>query len=130
MPDVVARYHRAMVDKSADELAALYAESAVHEFPFTTPGFPTRFEGRDAIRAAYGALWRSSPALVERIEDVVVHAGTDPDVLIVEQTAVGTVGPGGPPFRLPSLLILRISDGLIVHCRDYLDGLGIVNLTS
>jgi uncharacterized protein len=128
MSDVVARFHEAMVNKSADALAALYAESAVHEIPFTVPGFPPRFEGRDAIRAAYGAMWNASPVVVERMEEVVVHRGADPGVVIVEQTAVGRIGPDGPRFRLPSLLVLRIEDGAIVHCRDYMDGLAITGL--
>ena len=128
MSDVVARFHEAMVNKSADDLAALYAESAVHEIPFTVPGFPPRFEGRDAIRAAYGAMWNASPVVVERMDEVVVHRGADPEVVIVEQTAVGHIGPDGPPFRLPSLLVLRIEDGAIVHCRDYMDGLAITGL--
>jgi len=128
MSDVVTRYHEAMVNKSADDLAALYAESAVHEIPFTAPGFPPRFEGRDAIRAGYGAMWNASPVVLERMEEVVVHLGADPEVVVVEQTAVGSVGPDGPLFRLPSLLVLRIRDGSIVHCRDYLDGLAITKL--
>lgn len=128
MSDVITRYHEAMVNKSAEDLAALYAESAVHEIPFTVPGFPPRFEGRDAIRAAYGTMWNASPVVVERMQEVVVHLGADPEVVVVEQTAVGRVGPDGPHFRLPSLLVLRIRDGSIAHCRDYLDGLAITRL--
>lgn len=128
MSEVVIRYQEAMVNKSAEDLAALYAESAVHEIPFAIPGFPPRFEGRDAIRAAYGAMWKASPVVVERIEQMAVHLGADPEVVVVEQTAVGSVGPDGPRFRLPSLLVLHIKDGEIVHCRDYMDGLAIMAL--
>ncbi|MFI9722885.1 nuclear transport factor 2 family protein [Streptomyces sp. NPDC052396] len=46
---------------SVDDLADLYAPDAVHEFPFTAPGFPPRFEGRDQIRDAYRAAWSASP---------------------------------------------------------------------
>ena len=112
----------------ADDLAALYGERAVHEIPFTVPGFPPRFEGRDAIRTAYATMWNASPVVVERMEEVVVHLGADPEDVVVEQTAVGRVGPDRPRFRLASLLVLRIRDGLIMHCRDYLDGLAITRL--
>ncbi len=44
METVVERYHRAMYDKSADDLADLYTEDAVHEFPFSVPGLPPRLE--------------------------------------------------------------------------------------
>jgi hypothetical protein len=33
-----------MLDTSPDDLADLYAIAAVHEFPFSSPGFPPRFE--------------------------------------------------------------------------------------
>ncbi|MGP3922345.1 hypothetical protein [Streptomyces sp. 8N616] len=53
--DVLARYHRAMLDKSADNLADLYAANAVHEFPFLFPGMPDRYQGREEVRAGYRA---------------------------------------------------------------------------
>jgi hypothetical protein len=40
--EVLAAFHQAMVDKSADGLADLHAEHAIYEFPFLTPGQPDR----------------------------------------------------------------------------------------
>jgi uncharacterized protein len=122
---IVVRYQEAMLHKSADALADLYAEDAVHEIPFAVPGFPPRFEGREAIRAAYRAMWDKSPALIERVDSVAVYQATDPEVVVVEQVAVGGMGPGGPRFSMPGLLVLRVRDGLIVQCRDYMDGLAL-----
>jgi ketosteroid isomerase-like protein len=114
-----------MLRKSADALADLYAEDAVHEIPFALPGFPPRFEGREAVRAAYGAMWKKSPVVIERVDSVAVYQATDPEVVIVEQVTVGGTGPGGPRFSMPSLLVLRVRNGLIVQCRDYMDGLAV-----
>ena len=125
MDTIVTRYQAAMVHKSADELAALYAEDAVHEIPFTVPGFPPRFEGREAVRAAYAAMWKASPAVIERVESLAVHEATAPGVIIVEQVAIGRVGADGPQFSVPGLLVLHVVDGLIVRCRDYMDGLAV-----
>ncbi|GAA2432352.1 hypothetical protein GCM10010191_52950 [Actinomadura vinacea] len=125
METIVERYHQAMRDKSADALADLYAEDAVHEFPFSVPGLPPCFEGREAVRAGYRKMWEASPVLVEGIEDVTTLRATDPEVIVVEQVVTGTVGPGGPDLRVPGLLVLRIRDGLIVHCRDYMDGFAV-----
>ncbi|MGC5413307.1 nuclear transport factor 2 family protein, partial [Streptomyces sp. DT225] len=58
--EVLTRYYQAMIDKSPDALADLYAVDAVHEFPFASPGFPPRFEGREAVRAGYRAAWGAS----------------------------------------------------------------------
>ncbi|GLW66111.1 hypothetical protein Arub01_43550 [Actinomadura rubrobrunea] len=131
MDAIVARYHEAMCRKSADALADLYAEDAVHEFPFRAPGFPPRLEGREAIRLTYREKWGASPVVLDRVGDVVTHRTTDPEVVIVEQVATGAVGgPGGPRFAMPGLLVLRIRDGEITHCRDYLDGLALAGLAS
>ena len=123
--DLLDRYYRAMLDKSADDLADLYAADAVHEFPFTAPGFPPRFEGRDEVRAGYHAAWDASPARVTAIEDVRLHETADPDVIIAEQRVVGTVGADGPSFAVPGVLVLRVRDGRLVHVRDYMDGLAL-----
>jgi ketosteroid isomerase-like protein len=130
METIVASYHKAMCRKSADALAALYAEDAVHEIPFAVPGFPARFEGREAVRAAYGAMWSASPVVIDKVETTAFHQSSDEEVIVIEQSAHGHVGPTGPAFSVPSLLVLRIRDGLIVHCRDYMDGLAVAMARS
>ncbi|MGW0081649.1 nuclear transport factor 2 family protein [Streptomyces sp. NPDC003393] len=122
---VLARYRRAILDKSADDLADLYAPDAVHEFPFRFPGLPARYQGREEVRAGYRALWGASPARAESIREVAVHESTDPEVITVEQTVAGTVTTTGAPFEIPGLLVMRVRDGLLVHVRDYMDGLAV-----
>ena len=121
--DVLARYRRAMLDSSADDLAGLYAPDGVHELPFPFPGLPARCVGREEVRAAYRAAWAASPARPERVVEVAVHDSTDPEVIVVEQIVTGTLATTGEPFQLPGLLVMRVRDGAIVHVRDYLDGL-------
>ncbi|OIJ93247.1 nuclear transport factor 2 family protein [Streptomyces colonosanans] len=126
--DVLTRYHRAMLDKSADDLADLYTADAVHEFPFLGfPGMPERYQGREEIRAGYRAAWGASPAQPQKIHDVFVHESIDPEVITVEQVVVGTVTTTGQAFSFPGLLVLRVRNGLIVHVRDYMDGLRVAH---
>ena len=122
--EVLARYHRAMLDLSADDLADLYAPDAVHEFPFLAPGWPARYHGREEVREGYRAAWGASPARLEEIRDVVVYETADPEVIVGEWAATGTVSTTGRPFAASGLLILRVRDDLIVHARDYMDALG------
>jgi uncharacterized protein len=124
---VLARYHRAMLDKSADDLADLYASDAEHEFPFLFPGLPARYKGREEVRAGYAAAWGASPAQPQKIHDVVVHDSADPEVITVEQVVSGTVTTTGQAFSFPGILVLRVRDGLIVHVRDYMDGLRVAH---
>ncbi|MET8869209.1 nuclear transport factor 2 family protein [Nonomuraea sp. NPDC004580] len=46
--EIVAAYHAAMLHKSPDELAGLYAEDGLHEFPF---GAAPPFQGREEVSA-------------------------------------------------------------------------------
>jgi ketosteroid isomerase-like protein len=121
--DLLARYRRAMVDRSADDLADLYAVDAVHEFPFLFPGMPARYHGREEVRAGYRAAWGASPAQPQQIREVAVHQSTDPEVITVEQVVTGTVTTTGERFDFPGLLVMRVRNGSIVHVRDYMDGL-------
>ncbi|MFB7590173.1 nuclear transport factor 2 family protein [Streptomyces sp. NPDC056169] len=125
--EVLARYQRAMLDKSADDLADLYALDAVHEFPFLFPGMPPRYQGREQVRAGYRAAWGASPAQPQEIREVVVHESTDSEVITVEQVVTGTVTTTGRSFSFPGLLVIRVRDGQIVHVRDYMDGLGVAH---
>ncbi|MFF3918510.1 nuclear transport factor 2 family protein [Streptomyces sp. NPDC001852] len=99
--DALPRGH---TKKSADALAALYAEDAVHEAPFTVPGFPPRFKGREAIRAAYGAMWNASPVVIDSVDTTALHRTSDEEVVVVEQRTRGHVGPEEPAFGVTSLL--------------------------
>ncbi|MFE3519050.1 nuclear transport factor 2 family protein [Streptomyces sp. NPDC059166] len=119
--EVLARYYRAMLDKSADGLADLYAVDAVHEFPFASPGFPPRYEGREAVRAGYRAAWGATPVRVREVREVAVHETGDPEVVVAEHVVVGELPDGGAAFTVPGLLVLRVRDGLIARVRDYMD---------
>ncbi|MFF4213917.1 nuclear transport factor 2 family protein [Streptomyces sp. NPDC001796] len=125
--DVLARYRRAVLDKSADDLADLYSADAVHEFPFLFPGMPARYHGREEVRAGYRAAWGASPAQPQQIREVAVHQSTDREVIIVEQIVTGAIATTGGRFEFPGLLVMRIRNGLIVHVRDYMDGLGVAH---
>ncbi|WP_329595679.1 nuclear transport factor 2 family protein (plasmid) [Streptomyces sp. NBC_01005] len=123
--EVLNRYYQAMLEKSADDLADLYALDAVHEFPFTSTGFPPRYEGREAVRAGYRAAWGASPVQVQEVRKVAAYETADPEVIIAEHVVVGTLPTGHTDFTVPGLLILHVHSGLITRARDYMDSLGV-----
>ncbi|MFF8916996.1 nuclear transport factor 2 family protein [Streptomyces sp. NPDC015032] len=123
--EVLTCYYQAMLDKSPDDLADLYAVDAVHEFPFTSPGFPPRYEGREAVRAGYRAAWGASPAQVLEVRRIAAYETADPEVIIAEHVAVGTMTTRATQFTVPGLLILHVRNGLITRAHDYMDGLGV-----
>ncbi len=125
--EVLTCYYQAMLDKSPDDLADLYTVDAVHEFPFSSPGFPPSFEGREAVRAGYRAAWGGSAVQVKEVRSVAAYETADPEVIIAEHVVVGTLPTKATTFTVPGLLILHVRNGLITRVRDYMDGLGVAS---
>lgn len=125
--EVLTCYYQAMLDKSPDHLADLYATDAVHEFPFSSPGFPPSFEGREAVRAGYRAAWGASPVQVEEVRRVAAYETADPEVIVAEHVVVVTLPTKATTFTVPGLLILHVRNGLITRVRDYMDGAGVAS---
>jgi len=122
---VLRRFHAAMHAKSADALADLYAEDAIHEFSFTVPHRPPRYVGQAEVRAGYGEAWRDHPLEIDAIEDVFVFDATDPEVVIGQWRLRGSLRATGAPVEVTGLLVLRVRDGKIVHCHDFMDAMGV-----
>ncbi|MFL6119205.1 nuclear transport factor 2 family protein [Actinophytocola sp.] len=117
---VLERWRQAAVDQSADDMRLVYAPDAVHEFPFTLPGLPSRLAGREEIVSWIAEGWQAGPLKYERYRTIAVHDTTDPDTLVVEQEAIGTSATTGA-FTLPNLVVLTVRDGRIVRLRDYVN---------
>ncbi|YCK38007.1 nuclear transport factor 2 family protein [Actinomadura sp. ATCC 39365] len=117
---VLERWRRAAVTQSADDLRDVYALDAVHEFPFTGPGLPSRLAGRDEIVNWITAGWQRHPLKYERYRTLAIHDTDDPGTIVVEQEAVGTSATTGE-FALPNLLVLTVHHGRITRLRDYVN---------
>lgn len=114
-----------LVDRALERLLAhdmagfadLWAEDGVLEFPFASPGYPRRLEGRAAI-AEY---LRGYPDLLD-IREIIAktrHETTDPEVSVVEFEVAGVVVASGKPYQLGYVAVLTVRDGQIRHYRDY-----------
>jgi len=118
--EVLERLREASVTRSATALADLYAPDAVHEFPFTRPGFPARLDGRDEIVTWITTGWREAPLRYDRYRTLAIHDTTNPDTIVVEQQAIGSSRATGE-FALPNLVVLTTRAGRITHLRDYVN---------
>ena len=101
-------------------MSRLYAIDAVHEFPFTAPGVPSRLEGPDAIVNWIAAGWNASRLKYERYRTLAIHDTSDPETIIVEQEAHGTSASTGE-FALPNIVVLTVRNGEITRLRDYVN---------
>jgi ketosteroid isomerase-like protein len=118
--EVLERFRHAAVSQSADDMSRVYAADAVHEFPFTRPGVPSRLEGREEIVNWVAAGWKASGLKYERYRTLAIHHTSDPDTIIVEQEALGTSASSGE-FALPNIIVLTVRNGQIVRLRDYVN---------
>jgi ketosteroid isomerase-like protein len=118
--EVLERCRQASIYQSADDMRRVYAVDAVHEFPFTRPGVPSRLEGRDEIVDWIAAGWKAGPLKYERFRTLAIHDTDDPDTIVVEQEALGTSATTGE-FALPNILVLTVRNGQIAHLRDYVN---------
>ena len=119
--DILARRSHLILNGDADGFADLFAPDAVIESTFAgPPGTPVRLEGREAIRE-YSRHVMASPLRMEDFEVVELYQTQDPEVVIVEMRANGTVTTTGRSFATTSVQILRIREGHIVLSRDFAD---------
>src|SRR5580693_8740067 len=119
--DVLARRRQLMLNGDADGFADLFTPDAVIEFSFAgPPGTPMRLAGREAIRE-YSRRVMASPLRLEDFEVAKLYQTEDPEVVITEMRATGTVTTTGRSFTTTSVQIIRIRDGHIVHSRDFAD---------
>jgi uncharacterized protein len=117
--DVLAQRRHLTLAGDADGLADLYAPDAVWETPFAgPPGVPARLDGREAIRE-YTHQVMASRLRLEEYEVAELYQTQDPEVVIVEMRAKGTVTTTGRPFATTSIQIIRIREGHIVLVRDF-----------
>jgi ketosteroid isomerase-like protein len=105
-----------------DACVALMAPDGYIEWPFRPEGLPERVQGREEIRRFLAAAARV-PIRFDQYRDLVVHETTDPEVIIVEYKAIGTVTTTGAPFRQTIIAVFRVHNGRIVSYRDYLNPL-------
>jgi ketosteroid isomerase-like protein len=113
---VVETLMKRIADREWEGLDELYAEDTVVEHPFALPA-PTRIEGRAAIRAHFANV--AAAPLKLRVLNMVVHATTDPEVVIAEWDYEVQVTTSGRSSRVSNIQISRVRDGRIVESRDY-----------
>ncbi len=108
-------FHRADVDT----FMAMYADDAVHEFPFAPEGMPMRVEGRAAIEA-----WmRKVPDILTLdggMHDLRIHEGAD--TLTAEWSSTGHFADGSPA-AVSYVAVVTFEGDLVVRYRDYINPL-------
>ena len=95
----------------------LWHDDGVLEFPFAPPGRPTTYRGKEAILNYMRAA--SSRIVTEGVDDLRVHAGDDPQVVVAEISARGRLAQSGARYDQRYVCVFEMRDGLVWHYREY-----------
>src|SRR5437660_3072267 len=82
--EALRRFRDAAISQSTDDMGRVYAVDAIHEFPFTRPGLPSRLHGRDELMKWTAAMWQTNAFTFQRYRTLAIHDTNDPDTIIVE----------------------------------------------
>jgi ketosteroid isomerase-like protein len=123
--EVVEKVLRAGRELDIETVLELMAPDGYIEWPYRPAGVPGRLQGRSEIRSH---LMKTAETFIRFDEhrNVVIHETTDPEVIIVEYEAHGTVVMTGSPFEQTVIAVFRVRDGQILSYRDYINPLPLV----
>lgn len=109
--------HLELIAHDIERWLELFADDAVVEFPYATPGMTARLEGKAAI-AGY---FRTTPAqfLGLSFRGVRRYRTTDPDVALAEVHGSATIATTGKRYEQDYVMVVRTRNGKIVHYREY-----------
>jgi ketosteroid isomerase-like protein len=119
--ETVDRFLHAAAGSHPEDMADCYAPNVVIEMPFSAAVlYPSRIETtREELRARFKA--GTASRRYRRLDNVVIHETTDPEVIITEYDLHGDLVETSEPFVLSFVMVMTIQDGQIVHTRDYSD---------
>ncbi|MFD2416850.1 nuclear transport factor 2 family protein [Amycolatopsis pigmentata] len=121
--EVIDKALELLLAKDMSGFADLWAADGTMEFPFAPPGWPTRLDGREAVRE----YLRGYPDVfdVKGVVEQTVHETTDPEVIIAEVEVEGVEIPTGKSYRRRYISVITVRDGHIAAYRDYWSPLGL-----
>jgi ketosteroid isomerase-like protein len=122
--EIVDRMLRAGREVDVEAVVELMAPDGYIEWPYRPTGAPARLRGHEEIRG-YLTAAAKAPIKFDEYRDMVVHETTDPEVIIVEYEAYGTITTTGAPYQQTIIAVFRVRDGRIVSYRDYLNPLAL-----
>ncbi|MEU8331765.1 nuclear transport factor 2 family protein [Micromonospora sp. NPDC048839] len=127
---VVEMVLRAGREVDIDAFVALMSPDGYIEWPYRPAGVPGRLRGRAEIRRH---LTETAGSFVtfDEYRNVVLHETADPEVVIVEYEAYGSLVATAQPFKQTVIAVIRVRNGRILSYRDYVNPLPLVEaLTS
>jgi uncharacterized protein len=121
--DVVTTGLAGLVDGA--DFFDIHAEDVVVEYMITVPGYPRKVEGRDALVELYRNY--GDTIVQNGSSDVFAYHDREKSVTVLEYTIHGTTVHNGKPYLNRFISVITVKDRKIVHWRDYLDPLLVID---
>lgn len=99
----------------------LFSVDGVLEFPYAPRGWPTRFEGRDAL---WQHMQKFPENLTVKFSEPAFYDTSDPNLAIAEYRGDGEALTTGLPFHQNYISVVSTRNGEIVRFRDFWNPLG------
>jgi uncharacterized protein len=106
-----------------DDFPGTVAEDFVLRLPFTPPGVPNEFLGRDTVRDVLVRTAQSRGPLV--FSDVVSRRTDDPDQFMTTCRGEALMN-NGKTYRNSYIMLTRIRDGVVLEHIEYLNPLEVL----
>lgn len=116
---VLLRFFRCLNARDYEAALELLADEFLWEMPFAPPAFPAPFE-----LARFKKLLRGFATVFTEgvtFHDLDIQPLLDPDRFVVEFRGEAVVAATGQPYRQRYVGLFRVSEGRIVHVREYFD---------
>jgi ketosteroid isomerase-like protein len=112
----ITEYMNAVAAKDIDRVVDVHTERAVLEFPYAPAGFPSRVEGRAAIRALFERPVREN--LASRFFDLQVNLLREKDMAVAEYRGEIEL-PSGANYNNSYCLIFSVQGFRFDYVREY-----------
>ncbi|HEY1652841.1 MAG TPA: nuclear transport factor 2 family protein [Acidimicrobiales bacterium] len=113
----VAQAYLVLLGQNLDEWIELWHEDGALEFPFAPTGRPDSYHGKQDILAYMKAA--SGRIVTEGVENLRVHPGADPEVLVAELATRGHLSTTGARYDQRYVCVFEMRDGLLWRYREY-----------
>lgn len=115
--DLVDRALALLLEHDMSAFADLWAPNGSIEFPFAASGYPSRVDGREAIREYLSGYTKMLD--VRGIASQIRHQTDDPDTVIIEFEVDGRAVANGNSYRMRYIAVITARPDGIASYRDY-----------
>lgn len=122
---VIEEFLDALETMNMERFLNVWHDSGVQVMPYAPDGFPTRLEGKEAIRRHYGVLLTEYKSM--RIPDRAFHFTNDLNHVWVEFRGEILIKATGKSYNNTCVSLFTLRDGRIIEYKEYSNPISLLN---